>query len=325
MTTLLLFTALTSILAGRSGTAAKVEPSRWQPPPGVEQISLWPGLPPDSPPSANSEESYVEADNLVAGKPWHAVTNVSEPTMTIFSPPKEKNTGIAMVVFPGGGYRLLAIDLEGTEVCDWLTGIGITCALLKYRVPGSGCHWDPKKHKHVTPKAWTALQDAQRAIGILRRDAAKWDIDPAKIGVLGFSAGGNLVAMISGHFVKRQYAPVDTTDALSCRPDFAVALYPGHMSIAHKNIHRYGDTKLNPDIEFTEQSPPTLLVHAKDDKTDPVQYSRLYAEALRKRGVPVEMHLFDEGGHAFGLRPTDKAVTRWPSLVEQWLMKIGML
>lgn len=247
------------------------------------------------------------------------LANVMRPTMTIYAP-KGKNTGAAVVVFPGGGYRILAIDLEGTEVCDWLTSIGVTCVLLKYRVPGSGPHWDSERNRRVIPQVHTALQDAQRTVGLLRHRAAEWNIDPHKIGVLGFSAGGHLVAAISTT-AKRIYQPVDAADRESCRPDFAVALYPGHMSANY----REDLSRLNPKIVVTSQTPPTFLLHAQDDPIDPVEFSLLYYAALRKANVPVEMHLFAGGKHAFGLRPTALPITKWPLLVETWLGTIGVV
>lgn len=223
-------------------------------------------------------------------------------------------------MFPGGGYRGLAIDLEGTEVCDWLTSIGVTCVLLKYRVPGSGPHWDPVRNRRVIPKVHTALQDAQRAMGLLRQRADEWQIDPHRIGVLGFSAGGHLVAAL-GTNERRIYAPVDAADRESCRPDFAVALYPGHMSANY----RADLSRINPTIRITGRTPPTFLLHAQDDPVDPVEFSLLYYAALKKAGVPAELHLFATGGHAFGLRPTQFPITRWPALVETWLGSLGMI
>lgn len=295
---------------------ARAEP--WQPAAGHVQVPLWPGSPPDAKPAAGPEE-LAEAENLVAGKPWHDITNVSRPTYTVY-PAKGANTGAAVIVYPGGGYRVLAIDLEGTEVCDWLTTRGVTCILLKYRVPGSGLHWDPILHKRVRPKTLTALQDAQRALSLIRFHASDWGINPGKIGVLGFSAGGHLVAAISTQR-ERTYPAVDEADSVSARPDFAIALYPGHLSINY----REDLSKLNPTIRVTEKTPPTLLVHAQDDPVDPVEYSLLYYVALKKAGVPVELHLFAEGKHAFGLRRTDLPITRWPALAEEWLRTIKMI
>ena len=298
----------------------------WQPAPGHAQMPIWPGAVPDAKP-APGPECAGTSEMLFAGKPAVVASNVSQPTMTVYSP-KGTNTGVAVVVFPGGGYRVLAMDLEGTEVCDWLRSKGITGVLLKYRVPYSGPHWDPTSGSHITPtgvavrcgcKSPMALQDAQRTIGLLRLHATKLNIDPHKIGVLGFSAGGHLVAAISTHF-ERAYSPIDAADNESCRPDFAVAIYPGHMSINHKNDL----SKLNPDIRVTNRTPPTFLLHAQDDPIDPVEYSLLYYAALKTAKVPVEMHLFAEGKHAFGLRPTELPITRWPQLLERWLQTIGM-
>ena len=284
--------------------------SAWQPSAGHMQVPIWPGAAPDARPLAGPEALTTESNSLVAGRPWVYVSNVSRPTMTVYSP-KGKNTGAAVVVFPGGGYEILAIDLEGTEVCDWLTSRGITCVLLKYRVPGviSGPYRNCP----------TALQDAQRTVGLVRFHAAEWHIDPHRIGVLGFSAGGHMAAAMSTNFVKRLYPAVDAVDQVSCRPDFAVALYPGHLASAEKNF------ALNPDLHVTSQTPPTFLLQAEDDPVDPVENSLVYFGALKKAGVPVEMHLFAQGGHAFGLRRTKFPITTWPQLVEKWLGTIGMI
>src|SRR6059036_1674005 len=206
------------------------------------QVPVWPKKPPDAQAVAGPEVVTTRKDPLVAGKPWLAVERVSQPTMTVYSP-KGKNTGVAVVVFPGGGYRLLAIDLEGTEVCDWLTSRGITCVLLKYRVPGREFY--PKPAYPMAgpyPESPIALDDAQRTVGLVRFHAAEWHIDPHKIRVLGFSAGGHMVAAMSTHFDRRVYAPVDAADQESCRPDFGVALYPGHLLFDHNKF------ELNPDI-----------------------------------------------------------------------------
>jgi acetyl esterase/lipase len=290
----------------------------WQPSPGHTQIPLWPGVVPDAKPVAGPEIATTTGkDELVAGRPWVYVGPVSHPTMTVYAP-TANNTGAAVVVFPGGGYEILAIDLEGTEVCDWLTAKGITCVLLKYRVPRDavpGVY--PKSGPY--PKSPMALEDAQRTVGLVRFHAAEWQIDPHKIGVLGFSAGGHLVAAISNHYEKRLYPPVDAADKESCRPDFAVALYPGHLSLAHNSI------ALNPDIRPTRHTPPTFLLQNEDDHVDRVEDSLSYYAALKKAGVPVEMHLYAEGGHAFGLRRTRFQATAWPQLVETWLATIGMI
>jgi acetyl esterase/lipase len=238
--------------------------------------------------------------------------------MTVY-PPKGKNTGAAVVVFPGGGYWILAMDLEGSEVCDWLTSRGVTCVLLKYRVPGEGR--SPRSGPY--PKSSMALQDAQRTVGLVRYHAAKWKIDPRKIGVLGFSAGGHLAAAVSTHFGKRLYPAVDAADRVSCRPDFAAALYPGHL-LDRPYAARPG-LKLNPNVPVTRRTPPAFLVQAEDDPVDHVNNARAYYAALKKAGVPAELHVFARGGHAFGLRPTKSPITRWPRLFETWLRTIGMV
>lgn len=296
--------------------ALKAQTPAWQPSPGHTQIPIWPGVVPDARPDAEPE-TFATAKSLVAGKSWTYISNVTQPTMTVYSP-AGKNTGAAVVVFPGGGYKILAIDLEGTEVCDWLTSKGITCVLLKYRVPDSGMHWDQRCQCQKSPKAPTALQDVQRTMGLVRQHAVEWHIDPHKIGVLGFSAGGHLVAVISTHFEKRLYLPVDPADKESCRPDFAVALYPGHLWIDKKKF------VLNPDIRVTQNTPPTFLLQAENDDVDNVNQSLVYYIALKDADVPVEMHLYAQGGHAFGLRRTQFSITEWPQVVETWLRTIGM-
>lgn len=309
-------TALLAFLALAAGEPRLAEgQTAWQPSPGHRQVPIWPGVAPDARPVEGPEVSGTVVDaagreRLVGGRPWVYVARVSQPTMTVYSP-VGRNTGAAVVVFPGGGYNVLAIDLEGTEVCDWLTSKGITCVLLKYRVPcvKTGVYGDCR----------TALQDAQRTVGLLRFQAAQWRIDPRKIGVLGFSAGGHMVTAISTHFEKRLYPPVDAADRESCRPDFAIALYPGHLAVRERNF------ALNPDIQVTSRTPPTFLLHAEDDRIDPVENTIIYHAALRKAGVPAEMHLYVKGGHAFGLRRTSSPITEWPQLVEKWLGAIGMI
>ncbi|MFL5502448.1 MAG: alpha/beta hydrolase [Gemmatimonadaceae bacterium] len=305
--------ALLAFAVGQAELAAGQ--TAWQPSPGHKQVPIWPAAIPDAQPSKGPEISGTVVDatgrpKLVGGKPWIYVDKVSQPTMTVYSPVRG-NTGAAVIVFPGGGYNVLAIDLEGTETCDWLTSRGITCVLSKYRVPcvKTGPYLDCR----------TALEDAQRTVGLVRFQAPRLHIDPHKIGVLGFSAGGHIVAAISTHFDKRLYTPVDAADRESCRPDFAIALYPGHLAVREKNF------ALNPDIRVTSRTPPTFLLQAENDPVDPVENSLVYHAALRKAGVPVEMHLYVKGGHAFGLRRTNYPITEWPPLVEKWLRTIGIV
>ena len=288
----------------------------WPPSPGHTQVPIWPGAVPNARPAKGPENATTDTDkeSLIAGRPVVWVTNVSRPTMTVYSP-SGNNTGAAVVVFPGGGYEGLAIDLEGTEVCDWLTSKGITCVLLKYRVPAP--RLTPSHGAY--PESPMALEDAQRTVGLVRFHAAEWHIDPHKIGVLGFSAGGHLVAAMSTHFKRRLYPAVDAADKESCRPDFAVALYPGHLWIDDQKF------ELNPNVPVTRQTPPTFLLQDEDDPVDNINHSLVYYIALKKAGVPVEMHLYAQGGHAFGLRRTKFPVTGWPQLVETWLGTIGMV
>ncbi|MFY9674694.1 MAG: alpha/beta hydrolase [Terriglobales bacterium] len=299
-------------------TVLRAQTPVWQPSQGHTQISIWPGAVPGAQPVPGPEYAKTTGkDELVAGKPYLWVKNVTRPTMTVYTP-SGKNTGVAVVVFPGGGFEGLAIDLEGTEVCDWLTSNGITCVLLKYRVPSLPYDWHCDCRPNDLAGSLLPLQDAQRTMGLLRLHAAEWHIDPHKIGVLGFSAGGYLVAEISTDFSRRSYKPVDAADTESCRPDFAVAVYPGHLWTG-------GETyALNPNVLVTRQTPPTFLVQAEDDNVDGVNQSVAYYIALKKAGVPVEMHLYAQGGHAFGLRRTELPITGWPRLMGTWLETIGI-
>jgi acetyl esterase/lipase len=280
----------------------------WQPAPGHLTIPLWPqGAPGAQPNPAPEVDTTTAKDNLIAGRPLIRLGNVSTPTLTLYSP-KGKNTGVAVVVFPGGAYRILAIDLEGTEVCDWLNSAGLTCVLVKYRVPDSGPY----------PKSSAALQDAQRAVGIVRSHAIEWHIDPNRIGVLGFSAGAHLAAALSTHFDQRLYDPIDAADQLSCRPNFAVIVYPGYLALAEQNFAP------NPDIHVTDKTPASFIVQAEDD-TAHVENATVYFLALKNAKVPAELHIYAQGGHGYGLRRTALPVTTWPQSVITWLHTIQML
>jgi len=294
-----------ALVAGGTGWG---QGSGWTAGPGHPVLALWPGGAP-GPKTASGPEADTTTgkSELIAGRPIVRLGNVAVPTLTLYSP-KGKNTGAAVVVFPGGGYNILAIDLEGTEVCDWLVSRGITCALLKYRVPGTGPY----------PKSAAALQDAQRAIGMVREHAAEWKIDPKRVGVLGFSAGAHLAAAVSTHYGERLYPRVDAADDLSCRPDFAVVVYPGYLAIAEKGM------AFSEDIPVTKETPPTFLVQAEDDPVH-VENSTAYFLALKGVGVPVEMHLYAQGGHGYGLRRTTLPVTGWPDEVDRWLGTIGVV
>jgi len=291
-----------------TSVAARAQQPTWQPPAGHLTMEIWPKGAPGAALGAAAEANLTtEKDHTPGGKPVIRVGNVSKPTLTVYSP-SGNNSGAAVVVFPGGGYRILAIDLEGTEVCDWLTSAGVTCVLLKYRVPDTG----------PLPKSEAALEDAQRAVGMVRAHAAKWGIDAKRIGVLGFSAGAHLAAALSTHFEKRAYEAMDAADEVSCRPDFAVLVYPGYLAVAEQNF------AANPEIHVTERTPPSFIVQTEDDPVH-VESATVYFQLLKKAKVPAELHVYAEGGHGYGLRKTAQPVTSWPGLVETWLHTIKML
>lgn len=254
------------------------------------------------------------------------IKNVSIPTIKIYSP-KENNTGAAVLVFPGGGYNKLAINLEGSEICEWLASIGVTGVLLKYRVPASGPHYDKDCHCEKDPIKPLALQDAQRAMGLVRSRAKEWNIDPNKIGVMGFSAGGHLVADVSTNYKTRAYSITDPIDTTNCRPDFGIVMFPGHMT-----FHTNKPYELNKTLPVDRNTPPMFLLQAGNDNVDTIQHSLVYYIALKKAGVPTEYHIYAEGGHAFGLKESAQKIPNWEKLpiadweklVERWLQTIKM-
>jgi acetyl esterase/lipase len=295
-----------------AATVAAVSPflmaQGWPPTPDHLTLPIWPGTPPDNIAQSHPEEdASTVKDNLIAGRPLVRLANVSVPTITLYRP-KGFNTGAAIVVFPGGGYNILAIDLEGTEVCDWLNSAGVTCVLVKYRVPGTGPY----------PKSPAALEDAQRALRLVRQHAAEWGIDSKRVGVLGFSAGGHLSAAISNLYDQKLYAPIDAADSLSAKPDFAVVVYPGYLALAEK------DFAPNAAINPTKDTPPTIIIQAEDDPVH-VENAVVYFMQLKKAGVPAELHVYANGGHGYGLRPTELPITYWPKLVETWMRIIKVL
>lgn len=298
--------------------AAAAAPSTWHPPQGTTEIPLWPQGRVMAPPKLKGPEQVSEATSQASGERWAMLQNVAVPTLTVF-PAQRASNGSAVMVIPGGGYNVLAMDLEGSEICDWLTAQGVTCALLKYRVPASGPNWDRDCNCRDIPSVPMALQDAQRAMGLLRAQSQRWNIDPKRLGVIGFSAGGHVVAGLSTH-ARRSYSAVDAADLQPSRPDFAMVMYSGHLWAGHGK-----GLSLVKDITVDEQVPPTFIVQATDDRTDDVRESLAYYQALIDAGVPVEMHLFARGGHAFGLRVKDAPVAVWPRLAERWMQDIGML
>lgn len=270
---------------------------------------LWPkGAPNDPGVQAEEKDTTGPTGALVAGKPVIRLGNVSTPTLSIYRPPKDKDTGAAVVVFPGGGYNILAMDLEGVEVCQWLNSIGVTGVLVKYRVPA----------RKDRPRGAAPLEDAQRAVGIIRSRAKELGLKPDRIGVLGFSAGGHLAAYVSTNHDKRAYTSIDERDQVSCRPDFTVLIYPAYLTVREKN------DEISPELKIAADTPPTFLVQTEDDSVR-VETSIFYYAALRKAKVPAEMHLYPVGGHGYGLRKTDRLVTTWPARAEEWLRSLGVL
>jgi len=302
-----------SQVVSRDSNEAKV----WTPPHGLVQRPIWPDRAPGEPGAPEAPERVLtkHTPEAIGGETSQAVFDVSQPTLTIF-PPTAPSVGTGVVVFPGGGYSAVVMTLEGTEICDWLAAKGITCILVKYRVPESGHHWDKNCNCGVTPKVPKALQDAQRAVKIVRSEAAKHGIDPQRIGVMGFSAGGYLAVQLS-NIAEPAYVPRDAIDKTSSRPDFAIVFFPGH-------ICRPGRV-MDPGLRVTKQTPPTFLAQAWDDPVDDVCNSLLYARALMDAGVPAEVHLFAKGGHAFGLRKSNRSIALWPSQLEAWMSELGVL
>ena len=275
----------------------------------LKPVDLWPnGVPGEKGDIGEEKDMTKPTENLVAGKRLIRLGNDTKPTITIYKPAADKDTGAAVVVCPGGGYSILALDLEGTEVCEWLNSIGVTGILLKYRVPKRA-----GLEKHTAP-----LQDAQRAVGLVRHRAKEFGLDPQRIGILGFSAGGHLAAAASTIYETRGYPVIDDADAVSCRPDFTILIYPAYLSVKED-----GD-KISPELKLTEKTPPTFMVMAADD---PVRIENVlfYSLALKKAKVPVELHVYPSGGHGYGLRPTEEVVTTWPKRVEEWMQSRDLL
>lgn len=284
-----------------SSTAMSAEPPK--------PIELWPnGAPGEKGDIGEEKDISKPGEGLVAGKPLIRLANVSKPTITIYKPAPDKDTGASIVVCPGGGYSILALDLEGTEVCEWLNSIGVTGVLLKYRVPARA-----GLEKYTAP-----LQDAQRAVGIVRHRAVEFGLDPNRIGILGFSAGGHLSAAASTIYDKRTYPAVDASDAASCRPDFTVLIYPAYLTV------KDDADKISPELKIDEKTPPTFIAMSEDDPIR-IENALFYTLALKKVKVPVELHIYPTGGHGYGLRPTKDLVTTWPKRVEEWMGSRGLL
>ncbi|MFK7766112.1 MAG: alpha/beta hydrolase [Mariniblastus sp.] len=273
-----------------------------------EVINLWPGEPPGPALNVGEEKDfYKPSDKRIAGRKIIKLGNVSTPQAHVFLPDEKLNTGTAVVVCPGGGFSILAWDLEGTEVAEWLNSIGVAAIVLKYRVP---------TRTQAVP--WKApVQDAQRTISLVRSRAKDWKLESDQIGILGFSAGG-ITAVRTSLASERHYGKSDVADDFSCKPDFSILVYSGGVADSSK-------TKLLSDINIDSKTPPAFMVHAFDDFL-PVENAVLYMQALKKENVPSELHLYDAGGHGFGLRPVAEfPITQWPALCEKWLSRRGWL
>jgi acetyl esterase/lipase len=262
-------------------------------------IDVWPGKVPDQ----TRPEKPEKADKSKIIK----IGDVSKPTLTIYHAPKDKDNGAAVIICPGGGYSILAWDLEGTEVADWLNSIGVTGIVLKYRVPEH-----LKQIEHFPP-----LEDAQRAMSLVRSKAKELEIDPKRIGMLGFSAGGNLTALACTNFEHRVYETIDPVDQVSCRPDFGVLIYPAWLN-------QEGKDELKPEFPVTAQTPQMFLAHADNDHISAAGSVLMYL-ALKHAGVPVEVHVYAKGGHGFGLRPTTNPCSTWPQRCGEWMKIQGLL
>jgi acetyl esterase/lipase len=272
---------------------------------GPEPIPLWPN-------GAPGEKGEVGEDKALPREREPGttlLTDVTRPTISVYPAPADKNTGTAVVICPGGGYSILAWDKEGTEVAEWLNSLGVNGVVLKYRVPAR-----KGREKYEAP-----LQDAQRALSVVRQRAKEWDIDPNRIGALGFSAGGHLAAVLSNNYDRKTYGPIDAADDVSCQPDFVLLIYPAYLVGKMEE-----GNQLAPELHVTAHTPPTFIAMTEDDPIR-VENALFYYEALKSAKVPAELHVYPSGGHGYGLRPSKHEVSTWPKRAEEWLRALGML
>jgi acetyl esterase/lipase len=272
-------------------------------------LPIWPGKVPGDYGTIGEERIRPPSDAPTKDAKW--LTNVTEPTITVFRPAKDKNTGAAMLICPGGGYWNLAWDLEGEEVAAWLNTVGVTGIVLKYRVPRRPGQPEPLP-------APGPLLEAQRALSLVRSKAREWGIDPSRIGMVGFSAGGHLALATATHFDQRAYEPIDDIDHVSCRPDFAVAVYPGYLVEG-------GTGRLASYMHIAARTPPVFLVHASDDTVASAEHSVTMYLALKRAGVPAELHVYAAGGHGFGVRKSGRPCCTWTERCVAWLQDQGLL
>lgn len=288
---------ITTLTISQIATAEDTQPA----PDKHPVFDIWPATAPGESSKAQSKGKTT----LSKGDKVTRVTDVESPTLLVYSPPADKSNGTSVLVCPGGGYNILAFDKEGTEIAEWLNRIGVTAFVLKYRVPRR-----KNQPKHLAP-----LQDAQRAIRLVRSKAEQLKIDPKRVGVLGFSAGGHLAAMLSTSFEQDSYKPTDDVDALSTRPDFTVLIYPAYM---------FQGTSLKKELRVTKKTPPALMIHADNDPHSALS-STTYYNALKQAGVPAAMHIFPDGGHGFGMRKSKHTASAWPRLATQWFRSQKLL
>lgn len=267
-------------------------------------VLLFPNGAPGETTRLKQKDDY--SGSKVAGCPVLRISDVSEPTLTFYPAPADNNSGTTIIVNPGGGYNILAYNLEGTEICKRFNSFGINCVLVKYRVPRR-----EGLEKHQAP-----LQDLQRAIAYTRSHAAEWNINPDRIGVMGFSAGAHLAAVASNSCQERSYPKTDDYDDANLRPDFCILIYPAYLD--GKNF------SIAPELNVTENTPPTFLVQTQDDHAL-LNSSIFYYYALKEAKVPVAMNLYPSGGHGYGLRNTGHLVNEWPHRVMSWLRDMEMI
>src|SRR5438128_7049004 len=278
-------------------------------------VELWPGKPPDEVGKIGDEyvrmSPRLDRKQVEVTEPTRMITNVTKPTITIYRPAKDKDTGTAILICPGGGYWNLYWELEGEEVAAWVNSLGVTGIILKYRVPRRP--GEPEREPAKRP-----LQDAQRAVSLVRAKAKDWGIDPKRIGMVGFSAGGHLAVATATSFEKRTYEPVDDIDKISCRPDFAVVVYPGYLKPKDKD-------ELSPGLHIPAGTPPVFLAHGGEDIVSPPEHSVVMYLALRKAGIPAELHIYAGAAHDFGVRPSDHPCSTWTQACSRWLRQLGFL
>ena len=236
------------------------------------------------------------------------IAYVVRPTLTVYKAPKQKANGTGVIICPGGGYNILAWTHEGVEIAQWLNSIGVTAFILKYRVPRR----DPDQ-PHALP-----LQDAQRAIRIVRSNAKKWNVDSKRIGLLGFSAGGHLTVMSGSHYEKKTYSRIDERDDFNARPDFLIPIYPAYLG------DKVNKDKLSDLVVINKKTPPTFIAITHDDGNR-AYYSALLYAALKKNNVVGEIHIYSKGGHGYGLRKSNNPVHTWPDRCRDWLKSMGYL